>query len=340
LQDFFDDAISLGLRHVKFTGGEPMVYRDFKVSCDYFASHNIALWIETNGIRIDGAWARYFAEVGAEVGLSLDDVDPRIHDEFRKRDGSWEATVSGAREMIALGVRVGVTSCLTGSNLQNLQAMTEFVLNDLRAEHIAFNPILEFGRSRDSSRDWPRYLDEMLDRYETLVPQYGRDRLVLNLPVAFTTTAFHQACHLGDEIISVLADGSISICGFGIDDGQAIRFGDARTDRLSSMWNGVAGIQHLRSPGHGRLKGVCGNCVFVNSCRGYCRAQALSAYGDVDAPYPICQHAAERGKFPVRYLVDPDRAVSYEPTRLATHETDDLLPKGATQVQLGRRIPK
>ena len=335
LRMFLGDAITSGLQFVKLTGGEPMIYRDFKPACDYFAANGVKIWLETNGIRIDDEWADYFSKVGADVGLSLDDVDPARHDEFRGTSDSWSQTVEGARKMLARGVTVGFTSCLTDSSLHTMADMVGLLLDEIGADSVAFNPIIPFGRAKESGgRDWRPYLDEMLARYEELVPRYGRDRVVINLPAAFTTSAMHQRCMLGDDIISILSDGSISICGFGIEDGDAVTFGDARTQLISDLWHSHPGIQRLRTPGLGRLKGICSNCVFSNSCRGYCRAQALAEYDDVDAPYPICQHFAEQGLFPAHYLIDPAAEIEYKSNPADKAFTSEILPKGLSQLRM------
>lgn len=329
---FFDEAVAAGLRNVKLTGGEPMVYRDFRAACEYFSSAGVNIWLETNGILIDDAWAQYFADIDAQVGLSLDDVDPRRHDAFRASPGSFQRTVFGARAMVERGVRVGFTSCLTESNIASLTLMTRFLLEDVGADHVAYNPIMSFGRAREGQGyHWREYLTDILSEYEGLAAEYGYQRVILNMPPAFTTTAIHQRCLLGDDIISVLADGSVSICGFGIDEGSTIRFGDARRDSIVELWQAHGGIIRLRTPGMGRLKGICSNCVFVNSCRGYCRAIALAEYGDVDAPYPVCQHYAEERRFPARYLIDPDRDISYRPSDDSQRRTRELLPTSAPE---------
>lgn len=337
IRTFLDDAIESGLRQVKLTGGEPMIYRDFKVSCDYFAENSVKIWLETNGIRIDDQWADYFAEIGADVGLSLDDVDPEKHDKFRAKAGSWKDTVDGCKKLLDRDVVVGVTCCLTETNIHTLEAMVSLLIDDLKVQTVTFNPIIQFGRASMSSvPDWRPYLDEMLARYEAIVPKYGRERVAVNLPAAFTSSALHQRCMLGDDIISVLSDGSISICGFGIENGEAVKFGDARTQRISELWHTHPGIERLRTPGLGRLKGICANCVFSNSCRGYCRAQTLAEYHDIDAPYPVCQHYAERGLFPSYYMIDPDFDVSYTPDEENQAATAALLPVGPTKL---RTIP-
>jgi AdoMet-dependent heme synthase len=333
IREFFDDAIASGLKRIKFTGGEPMIHPDFREACDYFSGNGVLVWVESNGIRIDPSWVDYFASIGARINMSLDDVDAGVHDSFRGRPKSWETTVGAARGMVSRGMKVGITSSLTESNLNKMESMTSFALDDVGVAHVAFNPIIPFGRAASSKRDWKPYLEQILEKYERLVPRYGRERFIVNLPAAFTTSAMHQTCMLGDDLISVLSDGSISVCAFGVSDGDAVHFGDARIDRISDLWHSHEGIIRLRTPGLTRLKGICANCVFSNSCRGYCRAQALAEYGDIDAPYPICQHFAEKERFPVRYMINEKADISYQPDVASVNTTNDLLPKGDSHLR-------
>lgn len=115
--------------------------------------------------------------------------------------------------------------------------------------------------------------------------------------------------------------------------GNTVNFGDARSDRISDLWFSSEGIICLRTPGLTRLKGICGNCVFPNTCRGYCRAQALDEYGDIDAPYPICQHFAEAGRFPARYMINPEAGISYQPDLASVTSTSALLPRGDSRLR-------
>lgn len=52
------------------------------------------------------------------------------------------------------------------------------------------------------------------------------------------------------------------------------------------------------------IKGVCSKCIYLKECGGNCRADAVAQYGDILAPYPICQKLYDAGKFPKECLRD------------------------------------
>jgi MoaA/NifB/PqqE/SkfB family radical SAM enzyme len=44
-----DEGIPLGLKQIKFTGGEPLLHPDFMKMADYATEKGIRTWMETNG---------------------------------------------------------------------------------------------------------------------------------------------------------------------------------------------------------------------------------------------------------------------------------------------------
>lgn len=46
------------------------------------------------------------------------------------------------------------------------------------------------------------------------------------------------------------------------------------------------------------LKGICGNCVARDLCKGGCRVHAIAKYEDFFAPDPQCQVVYNLGFFP------------------------------------------
>ena len=60
------------------------------------------------------------------------------------------------------------------------------------------------------------------------------------------------------------------------------------------------------------MKGICGNCLARNLCRGGCRLHALMKYnGDFYAPDPECQNIYNLGKFPKYAMEDEAKNCFY-----------------------------
>ena len=61
-----------------------------------------------------------------------------------------------------------------------------------------------------------------------------------------------------------------------------------------------------------KLKGICGNCLARNVCRGGCRLHSMMKYnGDFYAPDPECQNVYNLGKFPKYAMEDENKVCFY-----------------------------
>ena len=100
------------------------------------------------------------------------------------------------------------------------------------------------------------------------------------------------------------------MCSASYDDHKMIG-GNAFQQDLIDIWANGTFFENLREVGGGKVKGVCGNCVFYAACRGVCKMSSYSHYGEVDAPYPLCQEAYNRGQFPAYALADPAKDCRY-----------------------------
>jgi radical SAM protein with 4Fe4S-binding SPASM domain len=101
--------------------------------------------------------------------------------------------------------------------------------------------------------------------------------------------------------LSVLSDGSVSICSLGKRAPEYI-FGDVATIELERVWTTHPLLEQVHDGGHHLLKGICARCVFRRFCAGGCRAVALDYYGDFFAPFPMCQELFESGGFPATFI--------------------------------------
>jgi radical SAM protein with 4Fe4S-binding SPASM domain len=131
-----------------------------------------------------------------------------------------------------------------------------------------------------------------------------------NIPYVFAPLDidFHM-CNVGRSVCGFLPNGDIAVCGAGIDK-KELALGNGLEDDIEDVWVNSPVFKTLRK-GIFQIKGICGNCIFVKYCRGYCRAYTFSTYGQLDASYPVCQTLYEQGKFPEKYMIDPDCDCSY-----------------------------
>jgi radical SAM protein with 4Fe4S-binding SPASM domain len=99
------------------------------------------------------------------------------------------------------------------------------------------------------------------------------------------------------NILGILADGSVSICGIGVLIPE-LAFGHIAKSNLGSIWIDSPEIKAFRKAIPDKLEGVCGECLHRNSCLGTCVANNFHRAKRFTAPYFFCQDTDRIGIFP------------------------------------------
>jgi radical SAM protein with 4Fe4S-binding SPASM domain len=131
-----------------------------------------------------------------------------------------------------------------------------------------------------------------------------QDRFPFSVRLALPPALYHPNSHLSEAmctgcdvgaIIGVLHDGTIRPChNFMYSD--AHNFGSIYEDYdLEAI---AHSIRHLPGRNQFDIGGICGDCLMLAKCRGFCRAQAQNEYGTTAAPNRLCQDLHEMGQFP------------------------------------------
>jgi len=114
-----------GLRHIVYSGGEPLTRRDFPDICPLFARGGVRQTLLTNGLLLE----KRFAEISPfldEFIVSLDGADAATHDAIRGVE-SYERIVRGIRRLVEAGRGddVAVRTVVQKRNFRSLPAMVD-----------------------------------------------------------------------------------------------------------------------------------------------------------------------------------------------------------------------
>ena len=137
---------------VAWQGGEPtlMGLDFFKRSIELVERHRrpaqrVAYTLQTNGTKIDDAWAAFFAEHKFLIGLSVD--GPRhLHDMYRVDkggQGSFDQVMEGWRALAARNVDVNILCTVHNANGDHPLEVYTFFRDELGARFVQFIPIVE-----------------------------------------------------------------------------------------------------------------------------------------------------------------------------------------------------
>jgi MoaA/NifB/PqqE/SkfB family radical SAM enzyme len=126
-----------GLRHIVYSGGEPLLRRDFPRICTLFDAPHIRQSLLTNGLLLEKRFPEIRRFLG-EVIVSLDGPDEETHDGIRGA-GSFRQIVRGIRSAVELpdAPTVSLRTVIQKRNFRTIPGMVRFA-HDLGVSRISF----------------------------------------------------------------------------------------------------------------------------------------------------------------------------------------------------------
>ncbi|MCM8782924.1 MAG: radical SAM protein, partial [Candidatus Omnitrophica bacterium] len=237
LKDIIDQAIPLGLKSIKITGGEPFLNKNIFPLISYASSKNLNITIETNGTLIDEEATKFLKEnhIGM-VAVSLDGPNREIHERLRAKQGCFEKTLKAIKFLKKYGLNVQVIMSIYKFNREYLEDTINFA-EDLGVNSFKINCISNISRGQNlkikgDTLEIKDYL-EINHRINHGIQPRHKIRIILDIPPAFKTIKDIKKggrCNL-KYILGILADGSISICGIG-EILSSLKLGDIRKEAL------------------------------------------------------------------------------------------------------------
>ena len=306
-----DQLDNAGVAAISFSGGEPLLDKDFWKVAKYAKQKGFYLSVATNGTLINEAIAKRLKEVGVRyVEISLDAPTPDIHDEFRGVDGAFNLAVRGIRNSKKVGLSTGIATTITKRNLDYVGEMIQFARSLNVDRFIVFN-FIPTGRGREIMEEdlSPREREDLMNLlYEewqkggmqifSTCPAYARVSITgggrrfspthfaeLEFPPELSEASkalaeFIGGCGAGRIYCSIEHNGDIQPCVF-----IPITVGNVLRDGFINVWKNNEILRSLRdrdAPDY-----ACSSCAFRYVCGG-CRARAYVYFNNLKAADPGC----------------------------------------------------
>jgi radical SAM protein with 4Fe4S-binding SPASM domain len=283
----FAELFELGCGLVHVTGGEPLLHPEFFPAVDEAFRWGLNVLLTTNGTLISDALAEELARRPFRtVSISLDGPDGDSHDALRG-DGSLDAALRGLRRLAAHRP-VGVTTTLTPLLAGRLDELIR-VCEDAGAAALYLRPGLPAGRAAERPDLLPSF-----EGFKRTLAELDALQTETDLPIFHPPEVPHAAstahvlerfgCVAGNLVCSVAPDGQVNPCALL---GPSFDTGSLRDHSLHQLWSQGDAFVRLRA-----LEGNpdCWSCRHYDRCGGGCRARALVATGDLEAPDPWCSY--------------------------------------------------
>lgn len=304
-----DELHQNGVASLAFSGGEPLMHKDFWSVAAYAHEKGLHISVATNGTLLTKDVARRLKETGVNyVEISIDSIDPKKHDSFRGGRGLWEKSIQGIKNCVEVeGLDVGMASTITRRNIGEMDELIDLA-TDLGADSFyAFNYIpAGRGKAIEEEDLTPEMREEMLHKLHTALldpdridtfstcTQYGRycienapdEKVVVNHYGFFKGQQARMLCEYiggcgaGRLYCAIQPNGKVTPCVF-----IPEIVGDLRQSSLADIWRDSEMMQELRD--RSLLKDHCVDCTNRTLCGG-CRARAYGYFEDHLAPDPGC----------------------------------------------------
>lgn len=320
-------ARDLGAEQVKLTGGEPFTRKDFLSILLFALNLGYRVSVETNGLLLRDDYLDQLDPFKQRLHfyISLDGATARTHDAFRNSPGAYDKTVRTLHRLAQRQFYFSIHTVANKTNLHEILPLYKMISSIGALQHKVILSIHRLGRganAQDKSLDvediisFTSSLEEInfWDYRWQLEQNSTGTRLMTTLPPAFHPLDRINAssCGWSVDFCGILANGKVAMC-HGAYETEQVVAGSIRDDSLEHIWKHSQFFTTSRGYDFSALKGICGNCAVAPACRGLCRATTVAEYGELLAPYPLCQIMYERGLFPKYMMVDPDRDCAYTP---------------------------
>lgn len=300
---------------VAFQGGEPTLagldfYEDlakYMVACENPKRIRFQYAVQTNGLKIDETWARFWAENRYLVGVSLDGPK-EIHDKYRRDrggKGTYNQIMSGIRLLEKYHVDYNILTVVTSASARSGQKIYNFFKKN-KMEYQQYieclDPLGEAPGGQEFSLTPGQYevfLKSMFDAWylDVKAGKAVYNRYFENLMLIFDGH-MPESCNMrgicGKQWV-IEADGSTYPCDFYALDQWLL--GNIREDSFEDMDRRREELGFIRWSE--KIHEDCRQCRWLNLCRGGCRRNREPVTEDSTGKNYFCD--AYKGFFEYAY---------------------------------------
>ncbi len=305
--DAVDEIADAGVAYIAFSGGEPLMRKDFFQVVEKAKEREMGVAIATNGTLLTEDKVKKLEDFDCQyIQISVDGLK-KTHNNMRGKN-AYERTIEGIENAVNSDITVGIAMTVTKDNLHEVDDVIDLT-EDLGADIFMHYNFIPTGRGKDLVELdlTPREREELLSMLVSesrkkdisllsTAPQYSRVAAKGGIVSAthFDTVGQDQqaqegvkfladfigGCGCGRLYWALQPNGDLTPCVF-----FPITLGNIRRDSFLDVWLNSPVLEKARNREEYAEK--CKSCSSRSICGG-CRARAYAYYGDVAEADPGC----------------------------------------------------
>ena len=291
LCDQFPDLL---VQEVDFTGGEPLIRKDWERIVSRVSELGIRTKLVTNGTRVTDRVACRMRKAGlTAVGVSIDGL-AATHDRIRGAAGLFAQSIAGLDRLLAAGLPVTAITTVNALNIGELDMLLDLLIKH-HVPRWQVQPLFGLGRSRETPE---LFLDESdFMRLGTFVqrttPSANEQGLEILTGDSFgyfsefdSQDAPWRGCGAGIVSCGITSDGKVKGC-LALPD--IFVEGNLKERDLWDIWFDPNSFTFTRNFTKNQLGGNCQGCLWGEQCQGGCTAMSYASTGSCHND-PYCFH--------------------------------------------------
>ncbi|MCM1251855.1 MAG: radical SAM protein [Clostridium sp.] len=199
VRNLAEQADKMGLARFVITGGEPTTFQDLDQIVEAINPQKFYINCDSNGWLLTREKIKHMMEIGIDrIQLSIDGLNAKEHDEFRRKEGSHARTLEVIDDCIDLGMNIFVQTVVTKQRLHSEEFLQfiEFFNKKGIGVFVSFaKPVGAWERQYDCLIDKNdlAYFNELEKKYNVfshLTPGYGLDMGCIAVKGMFSVTQY------------------------------------------------------------------------------------------------------------------------------------------------------
>ena len=299
-----EQLAGLGCESVTFSGGEPLMRRDWPTLGRAVRAAGMGLELITNGLLVK-TQADAIAEAGFSAVTFSVDGPAEAHDVLRGVPGGLDRLLEGVEALRHRGVRVGAATQVNRRNLARLADIrTLLVESGIQGWQIQVT--MPHGRAGEPGAELclsPADLPRLEAQLVALITEGGlftqasdnigymsRHEPLLRAGTGQPPRVF-TGCGAGLQVVGITSDGTVRGC---LSLPPAADEGNLRERSLVDIWHAPEAFAYNRCFQVTELQGPCASCHFARVCRGGCRSLAWATSGHPFANAHCLHHVSDQ----------------------------------------------
>jgi radical SAM protein with 4Fe4S-binding SPASM domain len=271
---------SMGVRDITFSGGEPLIRKDFFDLVHATKKQNFTIGLATNGTLITPSVAGELKKLQVNIQVSLDGSNADIYGKFRGSKKAFDQAIKGIEVLLSAGHDITIGTVISKHNIDDIPEMLKLV-ESYGIKYFRLIPFIPCGRGKENST--LELAPEKVKEVSAYLIEERRKR-----PFEITTLEFEHTfnvpppdnidpsqpseCGGALHYCTVTPIGEVLPCHYF----EGVSADNVKEQSFSQIWKRSRFLNYFRSLRICDISGYCRQCEWLSVCRGGCKAANFS----------------------------------------------------------------